>query len=71
MTLIMTSTLKFPRATLEAPATDNPAPANREELARWYGLMHLARLLDDKARNYLKLSLGWSYHAPAARRAQK
>ena len=62
----MISTLKFPRATLEAPATDNPAPANREELARWYGLMHLARLLDDKAPNYLKQSLGWSYHAPCA-----
>ena len=66
MTVIMISTIRFPRATPGAPATDSPAPANREELARWYGLMHLARLLDDKAPNYLKQSLGWSYHAPCA-----
>ncbi|HEX7528840.1 MAG TPA: thiamine pyrophosphate-dependent dehydrogenase E1 component subunit alpha, partial [Thermoanaerobaculia bacterium] len=28
--------------------------------------MHLGRLLDDKAPNYLKQGLGWSYHAPCA-----
>src|SRR5437773_5200159 len=28
--------------------------------------MHLARVLDDKAPNYLKQGLGWSYHAPCA-----
>ena len=28
--------------------------------------MHLARVLDDKAPNYLKQGLGWSYHAPSA-----
>ncbi|MBZ0111329.1 MAG: 2-oxoisovalerate dehydrogenase [Thermoanaerobaculia bacterium] len=28
--------------------------------------MHLGRVLDDKAPNYLKQSLGWSYHAPCA-----
>ncbi|MCK6685003.1 MAG: thiamine pyrophosphate-dependent enzyme [Thermoanaerobaculia bacterium] len=28
--------------------------------------MHLARILDDKAPNYLKQGLGWSYHAPCA-----
>ncbi len=28
--------------------------------------MHMARLLDDKAPNYLKQGLGWSYHAPCA-----
>jgi 2-oxoisovalerate dehydrogenase E1 component len=28
--------------------------------------MHLARFLDDKAPNYLKQGLGWSYHAPCA-----
>ncbi len=36
------------------------------ELKRWYGLMHLGRVLDDKAPNYLKQALGWSYHAPCA-----
>ncbi|HEV2064596.1 MAG TPA: thiamine pyrophosphate-dependent enzyme, partial [Thermoanaerobaculia bacterium] len=39
---------------------------SREELKKWYGLMHLARVLDDKAPNYLKQGLGWSYHAPCA-----
>lgn len=37
-----------------------------EELKRWYGLMHLGRTLDDKAPNYLKQAIGWSYHAPCA-----
>jgi 2-oxoisovalerate dehydrogenase E1 component len=39
---------------------------SREELKKWYGLMHLSRVLDDKAPNYLKQGLGWSYHAPCA-----
>ncbi len=38
----------------------------RDELRRWYALMHLGRVLDDKAPNYLKQGLGWSYHAPCA-----
>ena len=42
------------------------ADVSREELRRRYGLMHLARVLDDKAPNYLKQGLGWSYHAPSA-----
>lgn len=37
-----------------------------EELREWYRLMHLGRLLDDKAPNYLKQAIGWSYHAPCA-----
>ena len=28
--------------------------------------MHMGRILDDKAPNYLKQGLGWSYHAPCA-----
>jgi 2-oxoisovalerate dehydrogenase E1 component len=39
---------------------------SREELKRWYAVMHLGRVLDDKAPNYLKQGLGWSYHAPCA-----
>lgn len=39
---------------------------DRNELKRWYGLMHLGRVLDDKAPNYLKQAIGWSYHAPCA-----
>lgn len=39
---------------------------SREEVKRWYALMHLGRVIDDRAPNYLKQGLGWSYHAPAA-----
>ena len=42
------------------------AGVSREELKKWYALMHLARVLDDRAPNYLKQGLGWSYHAPCA-----
>ncbi|MBI5648137.1 MAG: 2-oxoisovalerate dehydrogenase [Ignavibacteriae bacterium] len=35
-------------------------------LRHWYQLMHLGRLLDEKAARYLKMSKGWSYHAPCA-----
>ncbi len=39
---------------------------SRETLQKWYYLMSLGRQLDDKAPNYLKQALGWSYHAPYA-----
>jgi len=39
---------------------------SREELRQWYRLMHMGRVLDDRAPNYLKQGLGWSYHAPCA-----
>ena len=59
---------------LTAPAVMGPKAAaaiasvspSREELRQWYALMHLGRVLDDKAPNYLKQGLGWSYHAPSA-----
>jgi 2-oxoisovalerate dehydrogenase E1 component len=35
-------------------------------LHNWYRLMHLGRALDEKAARYLKMSKGWSYHAPCA-----
>lgn len=38
----------------------------REELVTWFSLMHMGRVLDEKAPNYLKQGLGWSYHAPCA-----
>ena len=40
-------------------------PSN-QTLLEWYELMHLGRLLDEKAANYLKQAKGWSYHAPCA-----
>jgi 2-oxoisovalerate dehydrogenase E1 component len=39
---------------------------DKETLSRWYYLMTLGRKLDDRAPNYLKQALGWSYHAPYA-----
>ncbi|HJV37646.1 MAG TPA: thiamine pyrophosphate-dependent enzyme [Geothrix sp.] len=47
-------------------ALEGQGAPNREDLARWYELMHLGRILDDKAPNYLKQAIGWSYHAPCA-----
>ncbi len=39
---------------------------SKETLGKWYYLMALGRKLDEKAPNYLKQALGWSYHAPYA-----
>lgn len=39
---------------------------DKETLKSWYILMVTGRKLDDRAPNYLKQSLGWSYHAPYA-----
>jgi len=38
----------------------------KETLQRWYTMLTLGRQLDEKAPNYLKQALGWSYHAPYA-----
>lgn len=35
-------------------------------LMHWYHILYLGRLIDDRAPNYLKQALGWSYHAPCA-----
>jgi 2-oxoisovalerate dehydrogenase E1 component len=39
---------------------------DKETLLKWYSLLKLGRSLDDRAPNYLKQAIGWSYHAPAA-----
>lgn len=39
---------------------------DKNTLEKWYFLMTLGRSLDDKAPNYLKQAIGWSYHAPYA-----
>ena len=39
---------------------------DQEILKKWYKLMVLGRKLDEKAPNYLKQAIGWSYHAPYA-----
>lgn len=38
----------------------------KETLKKWFKLYTLGRQLDNKAPNYLKQALGWSYHAPYA-----
>ncbi|MBI9069734.1 MAG: 2-oxoisovalerate dehydrogenase [Salinivirgaceae bacterium] len=39
---------------------------DKETLKKWYHLMTLGRAIDNKAPNYLKQAIGWSYHAPFA-----
>lgn len=39
---------------------------DKETLGNWFYLATLGRKLDEKAPNYLKQALGWSYHAPYA-----
>ena len=39
---------------------------DKEILKKWYHLLILGRKLDERAPNYLKQALGWSYHAPYA-----
>ena len=39
---------------------------DKKVLKKWYELLTLGRLLDDRAPNYLKQAIGWSYHAPFA-----
>ena len=38
----------------------------KETLVHWYRLMAIGRKIDDRAPNYLKQAIGWSYHAPYA-----
>ena len=39
---------------------------DKNQLKTWYALMSLGRMIDDRAPNYLKQAIGWSYHAPYA-----
>ena len=39
---------------------------NKETFKQWYSLMSLGRMVDNRAPNYLKQAIGWSYHAPYA-----
>lgn len=54
--------------TLEAAGSEHFTIKNtgKEVLRNWFRLMTVGRLLDDRAPNYLKQALGWSYHAPYA-----
>ncbi len=39
---------------------------DKETLAKWLKLMLVGRAIDNRAPNYLKQAIGWSYHAPFA-----
>lgn len=39
---------------------------DQKTLLKWYRLLVLGRKIDERAPNYLKQALGWSYHAPYA-----
>ncbi len=51
---------------LEIPKIYSIKKTDKETLRKWFYLMTLGRLIDDKAPNYLKQAIGWSYHAPYA-----
>ena len=48
------------------PLADARGTVGIEKQLEWYRLIHLGRLLDDRARNYLRQAKGWSYHASHA-----
>ncbi len=50
----------------QVPNTYTPETIDVKTFREWYQLMVLGRKLDEKAPNYLKQALGWSYHAPYA-----
>jgi 2-oxoisovalerate dehydrogenase E1 component len=51
---------------MDIPIRYNIKTTEKETLAHWFHLMVLGRALDDRAPNYLKQAIGWSYHAPYA-----
>ena len=50
----------------DIPLTYTVSKVSKDRLREWYTMIILARKLDEKAPNYLKQALGWSYHAPCA-----
>jgi 2-oxoisovalerate dehydrogenase E1 component len=48
------------------PLADAPGIVEIDKQLEWFRLISLGRLLDDKARNYLRQAKGWSYHASHA-----
>jgi len=51
---------------LEVPKIYTIKKTPKESLEKWFRLMTIGRAIDDKAPNYLKQAIGWSYHAPYA-----
>ena len=48
------------------PSVHSIKTTPKEKLVDWLRLLVIGRAIDDKAPNYLKQAIGWSYHAPSA-----
>ena len=48
------------------PFSDNGISVHTKTLKRWYQLIHLGRLLDQKAALYVRQAKGWSYQSSCA-----
>jgi 2-oxoisovalerate dehydrogenase E1 component len=51
---------------LKVPKNHTIKKTSKETLEKWFRLMTIGRAIDNKAPNYLKQAIGWSYHAPYA-----
>ena len=51
---------------LEIPKIHSIKTTDKETLKNWFYLLSIGRAIDNKAPNYLKQAIGWSYHAPYA-----
>ncbi|MFW5822879.1 MAG: alpha-ketoacid dehydrogenase subunit alpha/beta [Tangfeifania sp.] len=51
---------------LKVPKIHTIKKTPKETLDKWFRLMTIGRAIDQKAPNYLKQAIGWSYHAPFA-----
>ena len=51
---------------MKVAKTHDIKKTDKKTLAKWYHLLVLGRMIDERAPNYLKQALGWSYHAPYA-----
>src|SRR5947207_14734351 len=48
------------------PLDDKGISVHDKTLKRWYELIHLGRILDQKAALYVRQAKGWSYHSSCA-----
>lgn len=48
------------------PKTYSIKTTDKQTLEKWFRLMTIGRAIDEKAPNYLKQAIGWSYHGPYA-----
>jgi 2-oxoisovalerate dehydrogenase E1 component len=51
---------------MKVTKTHDIKTTDKKVLKEWYRLLVLGRMVDERAPNYLKQALGWSYHAPYA-----